>query len=301
MNAKNFSGGLTLNTPEFFREQQNLAIDAIGSHLLVAARFQTGVAIGHKFNKRQNYPREWIERINDTIIVAGWGDLGHFKRLLGFMREIGREVKDLVTEKYVTDFPLKKNMAQLLEHASSSSQPYRIDLLFVNLAEEKLFILHFDGRSMHKSQFGVLGGYAYQDKQHLKTESDIILSKYGIAQNALPRNPPLGVMEDLNDAYERSVKTPLKDALLTLEEIYGDRDFLETKAEASDAVKNTLFLHDPQSKRETFEITIFENGNFESVYFTREKKESGGGEVEFTPEGESNDGDDEENKNEPQA
>lgn len=145
MNAKNFSGGLTLNTPEFFREQQNLAIDAIGSHLLVAARFQNGVAIGHKFNKRQNYQREWIWQINDTNIVVGWGDLGHFRRLLGFMREIGREVKDLVTEKYVTDFPLKKDMAQLLEHASSSSQPYRVSLLFVNLAEEKLFILHFDG------------------------------------------------------------------------------------------------------------------------------------------------------------
>ena len=36
-------------------------------------------------------------------------------------------------------------------------------------------------------------------------------------------------------------------------------------------------MHDPPSKRETFEITTFENGNFEIVYFTREKKESGGG------------------------
>src|SRR3989344_3960600 len=113
MSVNEFSSGMTLNTPEFFREQQDFAMDAIGSHLLIAARYKNGAAIGHKFNKRQNDSKEWIERINDTSLVVGWGDLGHFELLRGFMRKLRSEVKDVVTENYVTDFALKRDSALL--------------------------------------------------------------------------------------------------------------------------------------------------------------------------------------------
>jgi hypothetical protein len=271
MSADNASGGFTLNTPEFFHEQQQCAIDIIGCHLLVAARYKKGIAFGHKFNKRQNDHGELIEQINDTSTVVGWGDLGHFEQICSFMRDIRRRIKDLITENYITDFALKANTARLLESASISSQPYCVELLFIDLDEEKLTILFSNGRKMKKSQFCVLGGYAYQDHTQLNIESEVILAKYGFSSYDLPRNPPPDLTADLNDAYQRSTRTPLKDALLTLEEIYGDNAVLNAKEDAISAVKNTLFSHDPPSKQETFEITVFENGKFERFEFKRKK------------------------------
>lgn len=272
MTAKNFTGGLTLNTPEFFARQQGVAANAVGIHLLIAAKYNGGVAIGHKFNKNQNDPREWIERINSTSLVVGWGDWGHFRQLCSFIRELILGIKDLITEEYVTNSFLIDRAALLLESASQSSQPYGVALVFIDLGEEKLSILHFNGKIMRRSQFGVLGGYDYEDLKRLKEESKIVLAKHGIKPGGLAYDPPPEVIQELDDVYVRSIKTPLKSALVTLEKIYGERDLLDTKEEAIGAVKNTLLKHDPPSKKETFEITTFENGNFESIYFTRRKQ-----------------------------
>ena len=281
---QNFFGGLTLNTPEFFAAQQSVAVGAIGSNMLIAARYKNGVAIGHKFNKNQNNPREWIEEINEASLAVGWGDHGHFRRLCSLLRRLILEVKDRVSGDYVTNFYLINQLALVLESASQNSKPCRVSFLFVDLNEEKLVILHFDGKMMTRSQFGILGGYEYQDLRQMKVESDFILAKHGIKQNKLPINPLPGIIQELDDAYYRSIKSPLKDAIIFLENIYGERDFLDTKDEAIDAIKNALLKYDPPSKKETFEITVIEGGNLESIYFKREKKESLPCiEVEFTP------------------
>lgn len=270
---KQLTQGLVLNTPEFYQRQHSAAIASIGSNLLVAARYKNGTAIGHKYNRTQNNPRQWIEQVSDTSLMAGWGKWGHFQRICKFARANSSKTRRILGEDYITNFSLIGKLDFLFESASNASQPYHVSLLFIDLSEEKHTILHFDGSLIKRSQFAVLGGYEYQDLKQMKEESDIILAKHNIDPNRLPNQPHPKVIQELDDAYIRSIKAPLKSALVTLEEIYGDKDLLDTKEEAIEAVKNTLFEHDPPSKRETFEITTFENGDFESVYFTREKKE----------------------------
>ncbi len=223
-----------LNTPEFFFIREGDAFAKIGSHMLIAALYEGGLVIGNKFHERLQRERQWLSTIDETKLLCGYGDWGDVQEVQSFIEDRCINIRDFLNDDYITVAYLRKNLRRLLKDAYIESSPVEANFLIADVKEAELNIVEFRGSVSRVLGFGILGGYSYT----------------------------------ANPAHVH----PLKDAITTLEGIFAGRNALASLDEAMDAVKQTLFLHDPPSKKEIFELTVFENNSLHSVYVKREKK-----------------------------
>lgn len=310
------SGGFFLQTPEFLKFKEARAKSTIGRYLLIAALYEKGVVVGHRFKPRQQEPHQWLYELGSDHLMAAWSeDWASFKALeqIVYNIEIGEE--NLFGPEHLSTAPsVYKKVARQLRREHVERMPIQIDALFIDIPMHKIMKVDFSGTMDSYIAFGILGGLEYQDPL-TKEEMKIIMKAQISGGLVTPAE-----QTKLDEGDKKAFHAPLKEAILHLESLYQGKEYLDTKDAALDAVRTTLLLCDPLSKSEEFELNVFEEGEITSARFTREKQVARGGtpplpqdlvfdpdsglfgiEVEFTPEGESNGGNDDENNNEPQA
>lgn len=261
-------GGFFLQTPEFLRAKETKAQSIIGRYLLVAGLYEKGVAVGHRFKPRQNEPHQWLYRLGEGQLVAGWSeDWASFKALEGIIYNIEIGEEDLFGSEHSATLPsIFKKIARYLRSVSIESIPIPIDSLFVDAVVHKIVQVDFSGAINNRIGFGVLGGFPYQDPY---TEEEMKIMEKAAMSGGLITSQDRATLEVIS---KNTFHAPLKEAVARLERTYQGKDFLGTKEEAVDAVKSALIECDPPSKSEEFELTVFENGELTSSYFKRDKK-----------------------------
>jgi len=264
-------GGFFLQTSEFLKDKEIKAKSTIGRYILVAALYEKGAVLGHRFKPRQNKPHQWLYQLGDEHLVAGWSeDWASFKALEGIIYNIEIGEEDLFGPEHSATLPsIFKKIARYLRAVSIESIPIPIDSLFVDTVVHKIVQVDFSGAINNRIGFGVLGGFPYQDP-YTEEEMKIMAKAAMLGGRMTPEE-----RTKLEEESKKSFHAPLKEAVTRLESIYKGRDFLDTKDEALVAVKSTLLECDPPSKSEEFELNVLENGELTSSFFKREKKDGG--------------------------
>src|SRR3989338_3289861 len=235
---ENQNSSTVIQTSDLFLMKEGDAADKIGRHLLIVACYKNGAVIGSRFDKRQNEEQQWIKKLNSTSLVVGLGQYGCFRSFCDLADLLKLSITDnFLQERYVTLPVYDKYLTPIIRSAYESGKPLALDIMYVNLRSSKLKMARFNGDTATYVGFGVLGGYPYQDRpMHTLT---------GAETKGKTREQMSEMMKEM---FESGVRNPVKDA-----------------------VKAGLFECDPPSKKETFELTVFENGELKSVYLERPK------------------------------
>jgi len=258
---ENQNSSTVIQTSDLFLMKEGDAADKIGRHLLIIALYKNGAVIGSRFDKRQNEEQQWIKKLNSTSLVVGLGQYGCFRSFCDLADLLKLSITDnFLQERYVTLPVYDKYLTPIIRSAYESGKPLALDIMYVNLRSSKLKMARFNGDTATYVGFGVLGGYPYQDRpMHTLT---------GAETKGKTREQMSEMMKEM---FESGVRNPVKDAVKKMESYYGEKKHLDATDDAMDAVKAALFECDPPSKKETFELTVFENGELKSVYLERPK------------------------------
>lgn len=255
--AENRGGGNFLQTPDFIHYKTLMAQDDIGRHLLIAALFEGGAVIGHRFRPRQQEARQWIYDVDNSLLLIGWGSsLEVFRSVQRFAYEVEAGLQQLLrSDRYVTPVALYKKIAGEFADKFESRIPYPLDVMLLDLISYNIYVINFAGRVKKFSGFGIIGGYNYQEE---------------IGRTPFNFPDPSGTKYPME--FVQTVQfAPLKDAVAEMLKNCGEKDFLKSSDEAVGVVKNALLKFDPPSKHEQFEINIFDQGEFkETIYFKRD-------------------------------
>lgn len=255
---ENQNHGIIVQTEDLLLRKESDAAGKIGNHLLVTAFYKKGAVIGNRFDKRQNEERQWIKKINSTSLIIGLGQYGSFDSFCHQADLIKSSVTgNYLPERYMTLPVYHKFLATLAKTSYDEGRPIPLDIIYANVTDSKIKMVRFNGDSDVYYGFGVLGGYGFQappvpltkEETEGKNEQEIMLLK--------------------EKKFGESLKFPVKDAIKKMESFYGNKKYLGSMDEAMDAVRTTMFECDIPSKKELFEFTVFENGEFESVYVER--------------------------------
>ena len=258
---ENQNSSTVIQTSDLFLMKEGDAADKIGRHLLIIALYKNGAVIGNRFDKRQNEEQQWIKKLNPTSLVVGLGQYGCFRSFCDLADSLKLSITDnFLPGRYVTLPVYDKYLTPMIRSAYESGKPLALDIMYANLRASKLKMSRFNGDTATYVGFGVLGGYPYQDQpmQALTSKETQCKTKQQIS-------------ETMRNMFESGVRNPVKDAVKKMESFFGEKKYLDATDDAMDAVQETLFLCDPPSKKETFELTVFENGELKSVYLERPK------------------------------
>ncbi len=230
------SGGI-LQTPDFFIRKGIMAESLIGRHLLLALTFENGIAFGMRFDSRRNQPMQWIKPITSNIVLAGWGEYVDFMSINQYARNLAQGLEKYIGSSYVTLPYISKFLSSFVKEKFENSIPFALDMLLVDVLSQKLCFVGLQGSVVFFKNFGILGGY-----QYIKAEPSTDMPQEEMEKLILfPRKE---VLKYLNNVLEKGEKLKEKNAVKILSE--------------------TLFTFDPPSKKENFEIVIYQNENFKS-------------------------------------